>query len=688
MSGQPFGADATNLGPGARGGFWLGGSPEEPPKPQASKTGPESSLIAWCRRVNGTLKRERTDVTNRMKKWTQVATGGAPWWRGRDPWKISTLLQYPTTVPLTWTAILCDAKPSVSYSALDRRKQKRADIATAAWGQAYVGGNWDRQIRNAVLVSRVQGKSYLRLTYDSLAQGGRGRPKLAVVLGEQVYLDRNATCVDDAEIVLYEYRESYGSLCERFPKLRGQLARKYDQPRDDDGNESRDVMNPPSAYTMPESAGGATYYTPAYYASANPPDSASGSSGILVSEYWTRPHKTIEVDEVQFLTSGEPATQPKMFETLDAYDEEPLRRIVTEGNVIYELPESLVSAMYDAMDNGGIRILSDQPALEAVKHKVRYPLYPEGRLVTIVDEDIEADDRMNPLGYFPFAEINANPSPNGGQYGPSDVGLIYDTYEQLVRFVSLVFDTANATGNPLWRIPMEASISNDDITNAPGAIQREDVMCLKLGKREKGVELPAYVIPHIKWLEQQIDKQSGLSDMMTGKMPPKAQISTETMTLGQEASGVRFRDALSDVSRCMKTLGEQFLELVSRFYTSPVIVQIKNDAGVEEPTPMMGAYLTDPFVVEAKAGSRQPAGPSARLNTLLNLKNAGVPMPLETVYDLLEELGAISSSTATIRQIELLKKDPTQTWKLLGIGAPQQPKKPGSKRQKKTNAAA
>lgn len=685
-----FGSDATELGPGAAAARWLGGTPDEIPKPQRQRSGPESKMVAWSRRVNGTLKRERQQVSEEMRRATNMARGGTPWWSERPRWKIGTKLNYAATVPLTWTAILCDAKPSVSYSALDRTKQKRADIATAAWNQAYTQGKWERQIHSAVLVARVQKKAYLRLTYDSLAHGGRGRPKLTVVLGEQVWLDRNATCVDDAEIVLYEYRESRGSLCERFRSLRGKLQHKYDQPRSQTGEGEQTVLSPTAAYTMPADAGGATYYTPAYAAQPNPPDAAAGSSGILVREYWTRPHKTIEVKEVQFLSSGEPATRPKMYDTIEELDEEPLRRIVTEGGVIYELPQSLVNALKDASDSNpdGIKVLSDQPALEAITHKVRYPLYPEGRLVTIVDQDIEADDRMNPLGYFPFAEINANADPGGGQYGLSDVDLIADTYEQLVRLVSIVFDTANLTGNSIWRVWEGDPLSNDDFTNAPGGILRETIQSLRYSKREEAPNLPPYVVQQIKFLVEQIKELSGLSDMMTGKMPPKAQISTETMTLGQEASGVRFRDALADLSRCMQTLGEQYLEIMARFFTSPVIVQIKNDAGIPEPTPMLGAYLTDPLVVEAKAGSRQPAGPSARLNTLLNLKNAGVPMALDTVYGLLEELGSIPSASAALRQIEALMKDPSRRWQLLGLPQPgQQSRKPNSKRGKKAAGA-
>lgn len=680
-----FGAESSTYSKAAAS--WLGGSPPDQNPPQKKAAGPETPMVKWARNVAATLKRENQDMLDEMRRATNLAQGGTPWWRNRPRWKIGTKMNYCATVPLAWKAILCDAQPSVSYTALDRRKQKRADIATAAWNQAYANGKWQRTIGDTILVSRVQKIGYLRLTFDSLANGGRGLPKLTKVLGEQVLKNKNATCINDAEIVMYEYPESYGSLCARFDGLREKLARKYDTPRSDRDGVNQSVLAPPASYNL---GGGKVVNTPPYAASPNSPDGAGGSAGIMVREFWTRPHKTITVDEVQFLASGEPATRPKMYETIDEADSEPLRRIVTEGGVIYELPESLVSAMYDAQDAGGVRILEDRPALEAITHKVKYPLYPDGRLVTIVDEDLECDDRMNPLGYFPFAEIRANSDPGGGGIGPSDVDLIADPYEQLIRLVCLVFDTANLSGNSIWRILEDDERSNDDITNAPAAIYRESAMSLKLAKREPAPELPQYILLHIKWLVEQIKDLSGLSDVALGKMPPKMQVSTETNTAHQEASGVRFRDALTSISECMMTLGEQFLELMSRFYTAPVIVKVKNAAGVDEPTPMLGAYLTDRFTVEAKAGSRQPSGPTARLTTLLNLKNVGVPIDIETIFNLLEELGSIPSASATLRRIESLMRDPSQRWKLLGLPQPggQQAKKPGSKRQRKSGATA
>ncbi len=691
MSNAIFGSSYNEAG--GRGG-WLGGQPEDLSSQRRQReTTKQTPLLKWTQNVEATLKRERQQVTEQMKNNTAMAQGETPWWRGRPKWKVRARFNSCATVPLTWTAILCDAKPSVTYQALDRKKQRRADIATAAWEQAYEDGNWDECIHAAVLISQVQKKAYLSLR--PRLKGDQVIPHLVVFLGEQVYVDSNARRLEDAEIRMVEYRESYGSLCARFDGLEKKLQRKYFSNRTESGNNSQ--LAPPATYSFSGlSPGGNSpgVTTPAYAGTPNPPDGASGSAGMKVVEFWTTPHKTIDIDEVQFLTSGEPATRPKMYETIDPDDEEPLRRIVTEAGIIYEIPESLVRKLHDAEDNGGIRILSDRPALEAITHKVRYPLYPDGRLVVKVDDDIIADDRMNPLGYIPLVEISANADPGGGYYGPSSVDLIADAYELKIRTISGIGDNVNLMGNNGWRIWEGEPTPNDDFTNAPGFMTRETINSLRYSKREEAPDLPSYIMKTLEYYDAQIKDLSGLSDMVTGKMPPRMQVSTETMTNQQEASGVRFRDSLAFVSRGMKTLGSHFLEFAARFYTAPVIVQIKNNAGVTEPVPMLGAYITDPFIVEAKAGSKQPSGPSARLQTLMSMAAAGIPVATETIYDLMEQLGSLPSATQAMRQLEQLiadaQRDPRQAWKVKGYQPPGQPgankpqaKKPGSRQSRK-----
>lgn len=680
-----FGSDMSDV---HAGGF-IGAQPPAGNTPPV-KTQKLTPMLRWARQVTSDLKRERQQVTEEMKRNVSLARGSTPWWKQRPKWKISTKLNKAFTVPATWTAILTDAQPSVTYVANDKRKQRQADILTAAFEQAYAEGNWAQVIHDAVFTSRVQKKGYLSLRPKR--KGDRIIPELRLILGEQVYYSQDGRSVDDAETRYVEYRESYGSLCARFEGLRDKLVRKYNQPRTENDGENQSQLAPPQTYSFPTtsaaSLNGPTYTTPnanapAYAASPNPPEGSAGTAGMLVQEYWTSLHKEETVQEPLFLASGEPATRPKLFEGTDG-KREPMRRIITEGGIIYELPESLVSAMTD----GPIRVLSDRDCLEVITHEASYPLYPDGRLVVIVDGDVLATDEPNPLGYIPLADVSANSDPGGGQYGPSDVDLIADVYEQLVRLICLVYDTANLTGNAIWRVWEGTSLTNDDFTNAPGGILREEINSLKYSKREPGQELPSYILPYIKLLLDQIQDLSGLSDIVTGKMPPRMQVSTETITMQQEASGVRFRDALANLQRAMRTLGAHFQEFVARFYTTPVIVQIKNDQGILEPVSFVGAHLSENFSVEAKAGSRQPSGPSARLQTVLSLAGSGVPVDLDTVYGLLEELGSITSGSAMLRRIETYKNDPRQAWKVLGLAAPPQAKKPGSRRSKKKPAVA
>ena len=333
-----------------------------------------------------------------------------------------------------------------------------------------------------------------------------------------------------------EYRESPNKIFARWPELREKLIRKRSENRGYEQSDNGSILSPPTTQALPT---GETVNNPPYAANANPPDNAGGTSGIIIREFWTRPRKMVKVMEPLFTAAGEPATEDKYVTYSDGVREKVLR-VVTEGNIVYEWPESYVFAVKSTEEVGGLRIMDEMPALTCIEHEVDYPLYPDGRMVIIVDEEFKADDRMNPLGYIPFVEIEAYPDPV--QFW----GTVTWTSSRMstkywIRHWCMLYDAANLTANAIWRLPLGSEMSDEDITNAPGAIQREDMQSLRYGKREAGPDMPQYVIKLLEYADQKINELSGLNEISMGTAKFKGLTqSSETVSSCVKRAAQRF----------------------------------------------------------------------------------------------------------------------------------------------------
>lgn len=644
--------------------------------------------LAWADKAESLLEREREQVTTEMARAWGMFTGQGHWSKSRPKWKVRATINYCFWVPTQWAATLADNNPKVTFSAYNRKDQKEADIMTAAWNEVAVRRGWQGVIRNAILISRVEKKSFLRLTYDPWLNGGDGDMVLTAVPGMQVYVNGGATSIDDAEMLMFKDEKSLGELLQKYPEYEKQLRRYVVATADKDESQA-DVSSPSSSWTQPSS--GATKYMPPYGGSNNPPKQSSGSAGIPVREFWTRPKgpkAECVVDSIVFNAGNLPANTLKLIEYENG-EVEHMQTIITEGNIVYELPYSVVELLKFAEDLGGIRVIDSFDAVDVYYQDKRVNMYPGGRLMVRAGDTI-VDDGMNPFtdGDWPFIPITSHPDPMNF-WGLSDIDLIYELNEYINRLYSLFLDAALLTANPIWRIPMSSEMSDEDITNAPGAVQREDIATLKLGKREQGPEMPAYLMQVLNFGIERIKEISGLSEIATGGgKQPKGQSSAEAISLYQEAAGIRFKDAQHDIERAIVRLGYQFKGRVAQFYTSPRIARIKNAAGIDEPVTFFGTDITTPMVMEIKSGSMMPNSPTARLQYMMQLaSNPKSIVDLKEIWNLLQEVGLIDSATALERRITEERSDPTRQWMVSmppaaggGKGAGQ-PKKVGSTRQ-------
>lgn len=660
---EPFGAASTMV-PAAASKFGI---------PQGDKGGTKRNAefdndeeidprVKWANAKDAQLKDEANDVRAEQRRAMDYYLGRQTFVLNRPRWMHRVIDNMSFWVVDRWSALLTDNKPKVSFAALKPEDQEEADIANAAFQDDYIRQAYQAKMENAVTLSRIEKKGYIRQIYDPLADQGRGAIIRIPVSGTQIYVNAEATCLDDATLLMYEYVEPTSKVLGRWKKLEGKLR---DQVSKEKGEPYKRVMSPSGSTTgfsegsavpggAPGDSSGATSANSPYSAKASPPNQAK-ASGTKVREFWMlHPTKKTKVKKLVWTLGGEPATEPKMIQFYDSdgnpTNKEPLMTVVTEGNVVYEWPLSTaILTEHIGQHFGGLKVLKMRETRKVVTEKSEVPLYPGGRRMILAENHI-ASDGMNPFvdGHWPFAEIDAH-SDGKNFYGKGDIDIIWPLQDAYNRLISQLMDAAHMTANPIWRLPFGRKTPNEMITNAPGAIIDEDLPSLRYGKREKGPEMPAYLMQLLQWLVGRVEKLTGLTELAQGGKS-KGNQAAETVSMYQDAASLPARAGIRSVERCEVKLGYQWLSLASQFYSEPRWVQIKDSIGEDKTKMFIGVHLTAPMSIQAKAGSAMPQSPSARLAFMTQLMQSPYGT-MEMWFESLEEVGAIDSASAAIKNI-------------------------------------
>lgn len=626
--------------------------------------------VRWSDATFARLAGNRQKATAQMRRnralydndqWEQFSSGRRP------DWKIKTIINFCSWIVDRKVAILTDNKPKTTYSADKREDDWQAEIMSAAFNAFYDDQHVQEKLEDLVKLGEIDKISWLHPTFDML-QGVTGGASLEVVPGIAVYCNKEATDVDHATHLCYEYTQPYGEVVTRFPKLRKKKLQKL--AADDSGSAEiqRDRPQPATAFTDPNT--GITDHAAPYYANANGTEPAYGER-ILVREWWTRPYGPkyeTEVEAMVFTVAGQLSAKRKMIEMEDG-SIEPLMTVITEGHIVYELPMSTALMLQWAATIGGLQILHVDNVMEVETRKLTVPLYPFGRRMIIAGREV-ADDGANPfaLGTWPWIPYRSNR--DGRSLTPQcNIDKIATLQDALNRIVGMIFDAANLMGNPIWRLPLNAEVADEALTNAPGAIVREDVQSLRYGKRESGVEIPSFVMVYVNFLIERILQITNTTDIGSGNGKTKGQQSSETVNMYQEAAGVGNRPSMRELERVVTDLGNQFRGIVAQFYTDARIARIKDDMGVENHRQYVGMFLNGNMKMHAKAGSGLPQSPSARLQVVQQLMSTPA-MDIPELLRNLEEVGVIESASSHLKRLFREKNNPALTWLIPALMAP------------------
>lgn len=624
----------------------------------------EVRLASWCEAVEKALKTEEAPMREEQEKALAFYMGEQyPEGRRRPRGKYRVRDNFIFDAVENWTAVLTDSKPRVTFAPLRPQDQWEADIAAAAFDDDFREQGYARRVESFVKLAAILKRSYLRIVPDSFGPDGKTVIRWIVVPSTQVWMDINATSIDDATIILYEYPESLGTVLGRFPELKGKVDR---------------TMGPDMPYSSVKRLVPASTMTQTTYLSttpgavgqtsgavvAQPPYSASDASmpsdttmGVMVQEFWTRPRgpeSQIHFDAPRWNFLNRPIVRPKVLDIMDdesgEFVPEPLQTVITEGSIVYELPMTVVAMFEAAQEFGGIKIVKVSDAMEVETQRKAFPLYPNGRRTIKIGKYIPSDG-CNPYvhGDIPLIEYAPwfNAMSKTDRCITDEMIPMQEAYnDQLSRILNI----SALMGNPIWLIPDEEETPDEEFTNVPGLILRLSIPTLKFGRRESPPSIPPYMFQVLERLERRMEKKGGITELGTGGKY-KGNQAAETVSMQQESQGTPFRKAQRVLDRCMERAGRQWLGLASQFYDEPRWVKLKNKLGIETYMPWIGTQLSAPLEIKARSGSGLPQQPSAKLQMLLSLLSTPAG-DLHEFVNVLGELGVYESASSVWNRMQ------------------------------------
>jgi hypothetical protein len=660
------------------GGFIVGGDEKgrEPVEDDEPDTKRIDDRVRWSDTTFARLRGYREPDTAEMKRNRDLYNNkqwGVFSSRKRPGWKLQPVINFCAWVADRKAAVLTDNKPKVTYSAVKREDDWQAEIMSAAFDEFYDDEGIQEDLEDTVKIAEVDKIAWLHPTYDPL-HGGKGGIRNDVLPGMCVYLNKEATNARATWTHLcYEYTMPWGECVTRWKHLRGKKLIRVDAgERSDESLVSK--SQPATSFT--DAHGNVTHAAP-YGASPSTSEPSYGER-VLIREWWTQPYGPkyeTTVDEIVFSVAGQIEAERKVIELEDGTTE-PLCTVITEGNIVYELPMSTALLLQWAEGIGGLRILSVEDAMEVVTREVTVPLYPFGRRMVIAGREV-ADDGANPLahGRWPYIPYRSNRD-GLSMYPQCNIDKIASLQDALNRIVGMIFDAANLMGNPIWRLPLNSDVDDGALTNAPGAIIREDLNSLRFGKRDAGVEIPNFIMLYAAFLIERILQITNTTDIGSGQGKTKGQQSAETVNMYHEAAGIGNRPPLRELERAVVELGNQFRGLVAQFYTDQRIARLRDEQGVEKHAPYIGMFLSGELKMHAKAGSGLPQSPSARLQIVQQLMNTPA-MDIPELLRNLEEVGIIESASAHLKRLMKEKNNPALQWLIPALNGPP----PGGKKK-------
>lgn len=460
------------------------------------------------------------------------------------------------------------ADPNSDYATfMSQRAQDLETVLQTNWTVL----DYDTQVKMAIWDAFLYGAGFFKTVWDAGVDDGYGNALLKRVDPWSLYVDPNATSLDDAEYIIEARRMSLDEIERRFPGSSTLLEGL--------GNDGDNIDEKPDQYNVDNSR----------IPKANPgglPSSGTFNGGGF--------------------GPASPATRYSSPSNRNRREWEPL-----PGLVVYEFWLKENEEWYDEDDDTPATSFTDKQVAE------RWRLVVLCSNQILMDENVEDlyKNGIHPYERYVFEEI-------GEMYGIALVDHLAQPQIYINRLLTALQQNAELVGNPIFVEGTNSGLDRVNMVNRPGTRLKVNAAAMQ-NKPDwlQPPQMPDAVRQLVDFWIQRIENISGLSAATKGAQSP-ARTAEGTMQTIQESAFVRIRAALANLESTLKRAGVKLADLIIDNFTDERVMAIIGPQGQQTALMLQARHFEVPteqgasplkFSLLVQAGASMPTSRQARV---------------------------------------------------------------------------
>ena len=411
--------------------------------------------------------------------------------------------------------LMTDLRPRPVVMPRNRFTVDVAKVLDRTVEQVWKENDLDVTLQEPLRDSLITGTGFLKVGWDRYGKAGLGQIFIDAVPTHQIYPDPSGTNIDDLNYIFHRTSITLPEALYRYPEHWSQLMKQ----------------------------------------SGIEPDIELGRA--LVNGYRSPIRNTMLLDT----------------------------NVFRQDTTIYESPQVLVGGgdiknlqMLELWikDESFRELERELPKEEQVATVERIPMFPTGRVIRIIGDELVYDGR-NIWNNWPIIPIYDHKD-SRSFWGRGEIEPILGLQDAANKITSQIVNILNLTGNPAIIFEKACGLKPRDFINVIGKLLPVNRGFFgRVGYMSPG-NIPVGAFEAIITIQRMIDDVSGVRDL--SKSVLERELSGEALQTALDAAETRIRNKTRNLGWALKRTGEITLDAIQRYYTGERIIRTVGDSEI------------------------------------------------------------------------------------------------------------